>query len=56
MNRPVAVHTQKAPETGDVKIITDMLSKEIEAQTKKWFDKVTEARKHKDESVENGRA
>jgi len=46
---------ERAMETNDVKVITDILTKEIEAQTKVWFDKAIEAKKHKDESVEAGR-
>jgi hypothetical protein len=46
---------ERALEAGDVKIITDMLTKETETQTKTWFDKAMEAKKHKDESEEAGR-
>jgi len=43
---------EKALETNDVKIITDILNKEIATQTKRCFHKAMEAKKHKDESVE----
>ena len=46
---------EKALEAGDIKIITDLLSKEIKAQTQKWFTKAMEAKKHKDKSVKAGR-
>lgn len=52
---PDIAAAEKALKNGNVEIITDMLSEEIETQTKKWFDKAMEAKKHKDESVEAGR-
>jgi len=52
---PDIAAAERALETNDVKVITDMLNEEIETQTKVWFDKAMEAKKHKDESVEAGR-
>jgi len=52
---PDIAAAERALETNDVKVITDVLNKEIETQTKVWFDKAMEAKKHKDESVEAGR-
>jgi len=52
---PDIAAAERALETNDVKVITDVLNKEIETQTKIWFDKAMEAKKHKDESVEAGR-
>jgi hypothetical protein len=52
---PDVAAAEKALEVNDVKIVTEMLTKEIETQTKMWFDKAIKAEKNKNESLEAGR-
>jgi len=52
---PDIAAAEKALNTGDLTPVTDMLSEELEKQTQKWFQKVLEAKKHKQEGVEAGR-
>jgi hypothetical protein len=46
---------EKALETGDIKVVTDLLNGEIKAGVQKWFDAAIQAKKHKDEDIEAGR-
>lgn len=46
---------EKALEKGNVKVVTDMLTKELVTETQKWFEKAVRAKKHKDKSVKAGR-
>lgn len=52
---PDVAAAEKALETGDIKIVTDLLSEEIQSGVQKWFDQAMQAKKHKDESIESGR-
>jgi hypothetical protein len=52
---PDVAAAEKALETGDIKIVTDLLNEEIKSGVKKWFDQAMQAKKHKDESIESGR-
>jgi hypothetical protein len=52
---PDVATAEKALETGDIKIVADMLSEEIKSGVQKWFDQAMQAKEHKDESVEAGR-
>ena len=46
---------EKALQTGSFKPVIDLLTKEMDDQTSKWFKKAYEARKTKDQSIEKGR-
>jgi hypothetical protein len=52
---PDVAAAEKALETDDVKVVTDLLNEEIQTGVKKWFDQAVQAKKHKDESIESGR-
>jgi hypothetical protein len=52
---PDVAAAEKALETGDIKIVTDLLNEEIKSGVQKWFDQAMQAKKHKDESIESGR-
>jgi len=46
---------EKALETGNVKPLTNLLSRELQQETQKWFRRALEARKLKDKSIRYGR-
>ncbi|MEF8788106.1 MAG: DUF6448 family protein [Planctomycetota bacterium] len=46
---------EKALKTGDVEPVTDLLAEEMEKNVEKWFKKARDARKDREESVEEGR-
>ena len=52
---PDVAAAEKALETGDIEIVTDLLNEEINAGVHKWFDHAMQAKKHKDEGLEAGR-
>jgi hypothetical protein len=52
---PDIAAAEKALETGNIEIVTDLLNGQIKAGVQKWFDQAMQARKHKDESIEAGR-
>ncbi len=52
---PDVAAAEKALETGDIKIVTDLLGGEIQSGVQKWFRQAMRAKKHKDESIEAGR-
>lgn len=52
---PDVAAAEKALQSGDMKIVTDLLSEELKSQTEKWFSKAMQAKKHKDESLNAGR-
>jgi hypothetical protein len=52
---PDVAAAEKALETGDIKIVTDLLNEEIKSGVQKWFDAAIQAKKHKDEGLEAGR-
>jgi len=52
---PDVAAAEKALETGDIKIVTDLLNEEIKSGVQKWFDQAMQAKKHKNESIESGR-
>lgn len=46
---------ERALKTGKPDPVNDLLKQELERQTRRWFRKALEARKHRQESVEAGR-
>jgi hypothetical protein len=52
---PDVAAAEKALEAGDIKIVTDLLSEEIESGVQKWFDRAMQAKKHQDEGLDAGR-
>jgi len=46
---------EKALETGDLKPLISLLSTELEQQLRGWFQNASDAKKHKDESINAGR-
>jgi hypothetical protein len=52
---PDVAAAEKALATGDIKVVTDLLSGEIKDGVQKWFDAAMQAKKHKDEGIEAGR-
>jgi hypothetical protein len=46
---------RKALQSGDMKIVTDLLSEKLKSQNEKWFSKALHAKKHKDKSLKAGR-
>jgi len=52
---PDVAAAEKALETGNIEIVTDLLNEQIKAGVQKWFDQAMQAKKHKDEGIEAGR-
>jgi hypothetical protein len=52
---PDVAAAEKALQTGDIKVVTDLLSGEMKAGVQKWYDAAMQAKKHKDEDIEAGR-
>jgi hypothetical protein len=52
---PDVAAAEKALQTGNIEIVTDLLNEEIKVGVQKWFEQAMQARKHKDESIEAGR-
>jgi hypothetical protein len=52
---PDVAAAEKALETGDIKVVTDLLNEEIQSGVHKWFEHAMQAKKHKDEGIEAGR-
>jgi hypothetical protein len=52
---PDVAAAEKALATGDIRIVTDLLSNEIKDCVQKWFDAAMQAQKNKDEDIEAGR-
>jgi hypothetical protein len=52
---PDIAAAEKALETGDIKVVTDLLSGEMKDGVQKWFDAAMQAKKRKAEGIEAGR-
>jgi hypothetical protein len=52
---PDVAAAEKALQTGDIEVVTDLLSGEIKEGVQKWFDAAMQAKKHKDDSLDAGR-
>jgi hypothetical protein len=52
---PDVAAAEKALQTGDIEVFTDLLSGEIKEGVQKWFDAAMQAKKHKDDSLDAGR-